>query len=116
MSRGDDAQGRKAFVGVPTFFKASCSEARLGGKNGYKRAGYTLARHVDDLLSDVYDRPQIESQLNELADALKIEPSEDEALEWFDREFPRCMELVPARRRSQFIQGAAQAYEEGLLV
>jgi hypothetical protein len=31
---------------------------------------------------------------------------------WFAREFPRCVELVPPRRREQFARGVVRVYEE----
>lgn len=37
------------------------------------------------------------------------------ALEWFDREFPECMSLIPRRRRGRFIDGVRTRHvEDGL--
>lgn len=31
---------------------------------------------------------------------------------WFKRYFPKCMELVPARRREQFVAGVQKTHED----
>lgn len=46
--------------GVPTFFRACCSEATAGGPNGYRIPGYHLASSVGseipgDLTADEWD-------------------------------------------------------------
>jgi predicted transcriptional regulator len=114
--RKPPALPKAGFRGVPSFFQASCMEAQQGGENGYRWAGHTLARHGGELLELSYsDAEEVADKLDELAEALHTEPDEANVLTWFDREFPKCMELVPSRRRGQFVQGVAEAYEEGLL-
>jgi hypothetical protein len=34
-------------------------------------------------------------------------------LAWFDDHYPRCMSLIPGRRRGQFLAGGVQAWEDG---
>jgi hypothetical protein len=41
------------------------------------------------------------------------EAEDDEGvLAWFDRELPRCMALMPRRRRPQFLKGVYAMFEE----
>lgn len=100
------------FGGVPSFFRALCSEASRGGSMGYARAGYELARHADNLAPDVSEMsewlPEVE-KLNSLCE------SDDRAgiYAWFVQHYPRCMELVPSRRREQFVDGVLSAAEDG---
>jgi len=113
---------RRHFQGVPTFFRACCAEAAQGGTGGYASAGFHLASGVASL----HDDPdEVMDELRDLvaaarrADALDIRANRplnyaDRAvLAWFDREFPRCMALVPARRRQQFLRGIMSADDEG---
>ena len=39
----------------------------------------------------------------------------DGVWEWYRRVFPKCMELVPARRKDQFAEGIIKAWEDGRL-
>ncbi len=108
------------FRGVPAFFRGLCRDARSGGRGGYKAAGHELARHVGDLVEG--DGPEVE--LEELAGLLfprsPDDPKQiayvrrdDEAVwAWFQREFPRCMDLVPTRRRGKFLEGVYQAADD----
>jgi len=99
--------------GVPTFFRACCLEASRGGENGYRAAGWHLANSITngqqphDIESDDW-----ESEIDALKELLA---SEDEvgAWDWFKRHYPKCMALVPGRRREQFIAGVRQAHEDG---
>ena len=51
--------------GVPTFVRASCYEARLGGSGGYESVGWHLANSVSSLVEGENGR-QIEAKLTEL--------------------------------------------------
>lgn len=105
------------FRGVPTFFRACCREASRGGKHSYEEAGHELARHCDNL----HDEPEavMGELLTLLNDAAKWYQRTDAAhqavLAWFDREFPKCMALIPARRRDQFVRGVFRAYDDELV-
>ncbi len=111
------------FRGVPSFFRGLCREARNGGRGGYKTAGHELARHVGDLVEG-YDP---EAKLDELAGLLfprrtddpnkiaYVRRDDDALLVWFRREFPRCIDLVPPRRRGKFLEGIYEAADEGIV-
>lgn len=111
------------FQGIPAFFRGLCNEARSGGRGGYKAAGHELARHVSNLVEG--DDPA--AKLDELAsllfpctadDPLRIayvRRDHDALWAWFKRDFPRCMDLVPTRRRRKFLEGIYQAADDGLV-
>ncbi len=97
---------------LPTFFRALCEQAKLGGANGYWTAGHELTRHLDALKP--YD---IESESRWLAEiehlAGYIDDGDDDASwEWFEKYLPRCAALVPKRRRESFIAGVADYAED----
>lgn len=85
----------------PTFFRACIVEARRGS---YASPGYHLAIHVRRLV-DVNDET-----LDEL-DAVAAADDPEALLDWLDRVVPRCMALVPRRRRRTFLRGLALALD-----
>jgi hypothetical protein len=93
----------------PSFFRARIFEAQGGGRDGYWGAGYHLAMHVSNYLP--YDCDEAEAN-DELGDALSA-GDDARVLAWFDKYVPRCMALVPRRRREQFLKGVYVAFEEG---
>jgi predicted transcriptional regulator len=98
-------KSRAVFRGVPTFFRACCATAAEGGGHGYSSAAYELARHTARLLSqDVEDEDDLTRRLDELRNAWA---TNDRAavIAWYQREFPRCIALVPVRRHAAFAQG-----------
>ncbi|MBI1743883.1 DUF1778 domain-containing protein [Candidatus Acetothermia bacterium] len=98
------------FRGVPRFFQALCEEAKRGGTSGYKDAGWHLGLHVSGLV-EAEDDDEREKKLTQLRDLLDDE--DWDGLEaWFVREFPKCMALVPKRRRQQFLQGVDAVDQE----
>jgi hypothetical protein len=107
--------GRKkrpaTFGALPGFFKATVHEARRGGEGGYYHAGRILMLHVTSLAPyDVED-----DEWAACLDVLErhIGANDDDAvLAWFEKELPRCMDLVPKRRREQFLRGVYECYEE----
>jgi hypothetical protein len=88
----------------PTFFVAACTEAGRGGASGYRQAAWHLTGSLMSLkdysLSDEEWHARLD-RLEQLIDA----GDDDGVLAWFERELPRCMALVPQRRRQQFLQG-----------
>lgn len=102
---------RAFFRGVPTFFKALCFEASQGGHSTYADAGYGFAGAIPGQIE--YDSDaELVSKWNAL-DRLMCAKDNMGILEWLEQEFPRCIALVPARRRLTFLQGMYQAHEEG---
>jgi Protein of unknown function (DUF1778) len=105
----------------PTWFLATCREASRGGSWGYEVAGRKLAAALSAEQPWDLDEGEWTTQMERLAElVLPTDPDrpnmfathlrDDTAvLAWFDEHFPRCMKLVPMRRRSQFVEGVYQA-------
>jgi hypothetical protein len=105
--------------GVPTYFKACVVEAATRKTLAYDpntgksiRADYShpaahLAIHIDEYLS--------EQALNQLS-AIPKAPHDERGkrlLEFFLKEFPSCMKLIPRRRRDQFLKGIYNVMDQG---
>jgi hypothetical protein len=101
---------RKTSGACPAFFKMTCAEARRGGGHGYVWAGRKLlgcaagliAADTDEDLTEIYE---------ELTGLIRAH-NDDGVLDWFDRQLPRCMELIPRRRRASFLAGVYTEVEE----
>jgi len=93
-----------AFGGCPTFFRALCREGSRGGSASYFGAGHELMRHTERLVPYGAEEDEWETELETLA--LLVEQEDDEAiLAWFVDHYPKCMHLVPKRRRESFLKG-----------
>lgn len=99
-----------AFGGVPTFFRASCHTASRGGKDGYTDAGYTLAYHLHRLVPYEVDHEEWQAAVEQFTELLDSEDDE-KALTWLSDHYPRCMALVPERRRAAFLDGVKRCHE-----
>lgn len=99
------------FRGVPTFFRAACAEAQRGGEGGYRGAGWTLALHAEQMLGEELTGKELKPKLDDVQKAVEKKDAAAVAA-WFEREFPRCMELVPRRRREQFGLGVLDAADD----
>ena len=99
------------FRGVPTFFRALCATASQGGANSYREVGWHLGLHTVDLLMQVDEASEWEEKLEELAQLVENDDS-DGVIVWYEREFPKCLQLVPPRRRTQFAEGIYRISEE----
>jgi hypothetical protein len=98
-------------TGVPGFFKSCCREASRGGSYGYDHPAYQLTGSLPNQAPYDLTDEEWEEKVDELRGF--VEKGEDEAvLAWFDLQFPRCMALVPSRRRNQFLSGVYQAFEQ----
>lgn len=91
----------------PSFFKACCVEAARGQTHdgvrvGYDHPGYHLTVHHPAPYEIENDR--WEELIEELIDYIQVQDAE-RILDWYCRWFPRCMTLVPRRRRSTFLRG-----------
>ena len=96
--------------GVPTFFRACCAEVKSRCREGgYAHPGYTLMGSVE---REIPFDASTEDWLSEVALLYEMFASEDlsAALIWFVDRFPKCMTLVPKRRREKFIEGAYQRF------
>ncbi len=101
----------------PTYFRAGCATARKGGRTGYKLVAEVLTQHLgEECPVDSYEEWQ--ERIDELTDLLRAHdrtPSistRNAALAWFDAHLPRCMALVPRRRRDVFLDGVHAYVEE----
>ena len=101
----------RTFGGVPSFFLATCQTASQGGTRGYDGAGWNLGIHVAEMLEPQEERSVVQGKLRELR-RLLTDQDDDGVLAWFDREFPKCMALIPRRKRMQFLVGVYGAHED----
>ncbi len=106
------ATSNNVFQGAPTFFRANCLTAQLGGNHGYAEAGWHLGIHCANLLeSDGHD--DWARKMEELATLLDTTyPDDRKVVAWFKREFPKCVALIPSRRRTQFLKGIYAVHED----
>lgn len=95
---------------MPTFFRLHCHTAAHGGAKGYFDAGWHLALATPSLLEPL-DYPEVvQGKLDELRSALDSGDFR-EIIAWYEKEFPKCMELVPQRRRNQFARAIVEVDE-----
>jgi len=96
----------------PSFFKACCATAAIGGSASYKWAGYQLARHVRSICPCELEEEEWLARLDCLYELVE-EGADDEAITaWLEENLPRCTALVPARRRRIFIEGMLKSFED----
>ncbi|MCK6478843.1 MAG: hypothetical protein L6R43_01470 [Planctomycetes bacterium] len=99
------------FEGVPTFFRACCYEARGGGRESYKWAGWHLANSLSQGVPYDISWDEWPSILEDLTQALERDDF-DAAWKWFEDHMPKCAVLVPRKRRRKFIEGVQKAHLE----
>ena len=98
----------------PTCFRAVCHEAAQGGANGYVRAGHFLMGLLPQVLEHDDDEPDL--RLGELQHLVQGErprsesqflasPDATRVWGWLSHELPRCVALIPARRRVSALRG-----------
>jgi hypothetical protein len=102
---------RGVHSGVPSFFRACCYEAANGG-GGYSVPGWHLANALGSQIPYDLDMDEWQAEVEALHQL--IADKDDEGVwAWFKRHYPKCMALVPARRREQFVAGVRRAEEDG---
>lgn len=112
--QAEEVGRRPAHTGVPGFFRTCCYEASMGGNNGYAAAGWHLGIHTGEQQPYDAEDDEWEQMIGELTNALDAD--DDAAVwRWYATTFPKCAALVPSRRRSRFVSGVKQAYEDGRL-
>jgi hypothetical protein len=117
LRRGDTQaviRGRRVsgqHTGVPSFFRACRHGASRGNEWTYAHPGYHLAVHLWDQQPYDLDGDQWAKETDRLTNALDQQDG-DGVWNWFKEHFPKCMRLVPPRRKAQFVAGVRQAYEE----
>lgn len=93
----------------PTFFRAHVLQARRS-RHGYEEAGYHLAIHARQLV----DGDVNEDVLDQLDEILEDGATAAENMwRWLRATMPRCMALVPSRRKATFLRGVQAAIDEG---
>jgi hypothetical protein len=111
MKTKSDAQGETCTTSgaCPTFFVGNVITAKCS-REGYAEAGYHLAIHMREMVEN-----EVEDHV--LADLDQVVGKHPEQLDriwaWMQRVLPRCMRLVPARRKDSFLRGVERALEEG---
>lgn len=95
----------------PAFFRAACWEASQGGSRTYRNAGSSLAAHLASL--EPWDDANVdwEAEIVRLDQLLAVGAT-PAIIGWFAQHLPRCLALVPPRRRHQFVQGLHDYLEE----
>jgi hypothetical protein len=102
------------FSGVPSFLGAWCHTASQGGRNGYESAGYSFAQHIAKLAPYATEEDEWLDMLSDLIELL-YDKKHRATVDWFARRMPRCISLVPPRRRAAFFEGIRKCHEhEGL--
>lgn len=103
------------FSGVPTHFRACCRDIQTRRVNaGYEYVGTKMAHFLrSDSPFTVED-----DEWNALVDAfvaLLDAGQDDAAIAWLVAHYPKCMALVPTRRRQQFLKGIREVHQQGEL-
>jgi hypothetical protein len=106
--------GRGVHSGVPSFFKACCFEAARGGTGGYDVPGWHLTAALGGQAPYDLDEDEWHDELEKLEQLLSGD-DDNAVFAWFEQHYPRCMVLIPARRREQFVVGVRRAHEDGRL-
>jgi len=100
--------------GVPSHFRARCIEASRGVIS-YLDVGHHLATCLSSEIPDDLEEGEWTQRVDRLVNMLDAD-DKNNAWNWFRDHLPRFMELVPARRKCQFLEGVYKAREEGHIV
>jgi hypothetical protein len=96
----------------PTWFWAHCRTAARGGNTGYHSAGYDLARTLDGLAPDDVEDHKWAEEVVGFAELVSRDDNQA-ILGWLEIHLPRCLAMVPTRRRDGFLTGLYRAVEDG---
>jgi hypothetical protein len=77
----------------------------------YAHCGFHLTLHLPDRIPHGAERGEWMQELSYL-DKLFEDQEFDLAFQWFTEHFPKCMNLVPRRRRRKFIEGAFACWQK----
>jgi len=121
MQTTQKPKGRGA---CPTWFVATCHEATQGGAGGYKSVGYALAKglaSVQDWDKAVEEWQEALDQLGKMVSGVgswghRGTPDDEKVWGWFEKHLPRCVALIPRRRRQAFLAGVYQAAADESIV
>ena len=99
---------RASFGGVPSYFRGLCFTASQGGEFGYDVVGQRFAQNLPGMVPyDVEDEAWAE-QVQELESMINEDGDPESVVDWFEEYFPKCMDLVPPRRRERFAIGVIE--------
>ena len=95
-------------VGIPQYVAAILRRGRAGARRSFA-AGFELAIWADRRTGSLrHARGQKLDRLHALLEQEDVEG----ILDWFDREFPAHVRLVPEEYRRNFAFGALRAYQQ----
>jgi hypothetical protein len=100
--------------GLPSYFRACCYTASLGvrgNSGGYFGAGRTLGSSLSSEMPYDLEDDEWQTEVETLEEFLAA-GDDDGAWSWFKTHFPRCMAIVPPRRKDRFLAGVRAAYED----
>src|SRR5205807_1715393 len=107
-----DAPMSHTFRGIPGFFLACCHDVkRQNVSAGYDHPAYELMRHLSRLEPDAYEDDEWEEEIDNLFQLIAAR-HDTAILVWFEKFYPKCLALVPKRRRSSFLQGIYQGAQD----
>jgi hypothetical protein len=99
----------KAFQGIPSFFRGCCRDVASRRVDvSYSYPAYELVRHLERLIPYSCEVDEWEDEVAELVRLLEVEDGEA-VWTWFTDHYPKCMALVPRRRRAHFLDGVYSA-------
>jgi len=103
---------------APSYLRATAWEASHDFKDGYRWFGNKLASHLLEMVENDLEVDEGEDEA-ELTDAILdfiAEATDDEIWKWLRTAMPKCMALVPPRRKDTFMLGFNEVLEdEGVL-
>lgn len=109
--RADKALARPRGA-LSTFFRALVATATTGGAGGWRHVGAQFAGGCNsDMPYELTDRRKAADEMGRLKQRAN-DGDGDAVLVWFDKNFPRCMALVPRRRRDAFAEGVIEFAEK----
>jgi hypothetical protein len=97
------------------YFAFRCAEASCGGDTGYDDPAWHLAIHI------YHEHPLDISWAEWKAEVIRVNDlcrirDDDGVWKWFRYHYPRCMALVPSRRKRQFLTGIYRAYDQERMI
>jgi uncharacterized protein (DUF1778 family) len=115
------AKQTKRRATVPAWFRALCREAAKGGSFGFHRVGYRWASNMPNPppgFAPAEWQEEVASLQGKLdmawlfTDKKRRTAIAELILAWFVRNFPQFMELIPPRRRGEFVLGFLDDFDD----
>lgn len=105
------------FTGVPTWFRGCCQAARErasvapGCRLDYTHPAIQLAKTLWRLSPMDLSDKEWREELDKLDDAAIAKRDDAFVDNWLSDHFPKCMALIPARRRTRFVAAFVDTLE-----